>query len=143
MPAHPSSPFEYLVDEETGCWIWQRYVDEHGYGRAPKKGIMRPAHRVLYERFVAPVPAHLHLDHLCRNTLCVNPEHMEPVTPAENVRRGLCAKLTPADVREIRAAPASVMNTELAKRYGVDPSAISRARRGLQWRHLEDDPGRL
>lgn len=49
---------------------------------------MRPAHRISYEHFTGPIPAGLHLDHLCRNRACVNPEHCEPVTCRENVRRG-------------------------------------------------------
>ena len=50
------------------------------------------AHRVYYERHVGPVPEGLELDHLCRNPGCVNPEHLEPVTHAENIRRGYQAK---------------------------------------------------
>lgn len=46
------------------------------------------AHRVSYETFVGPIPAGLTLDHLCRNTLCINPAHLEPVTIKENVLRG-------------------------------------------------------
>lgn len=48
-----------------------------------------PAHRWGYERFIGPVPPELHMDHLCRNPGCVNPAHLEPVTPGENVLRGV------------------------------------------------------
>ena len=45
------------------------------------------AHRFAYELLVGPIPDDLELDHLCRNTCCVNPEHLEAVTHLENMRR--------------------------------------------------------
>jgi len=50
------------------------------------------AHRFVYIMLVGPIPDGLQLDHLCRNTACVNPAHMEPVTNGENVRRGLTSR---------------------------------------------------
>ena len=47
-----------------------------------------PAHRYAYEELVGPIPEGLQLDHLCRNRSCVNPDHLEPVTCRENLRRG-------------------------------------------------------
>ncbi len=59
----------------------------------PRNGGRRPvhAHILTYERYVGEVPAGLTLDHLCRVTRCVNPEHLEPVTRGENTRRQLAA----------------------------------------------------
>jgi hypothetical protein len=107
-----------------GCWVWQRGVTALGYG-CDKDGM---AHRVYYERHKGPIPEGLYIDHLCRNPPCVNPDHLEPVTPAENIRRGRNAKLVAAQVLEIRASKES--QASLAIRYGVDPSTISRAVRG-------------
>lgn len=70
---------------DSGCWIWQGSVSNTGYGRIGS----RYAHRVSYERSNGPIPDGLTIDHLCRTTLCVNPDHLEPVTHRENVLRGM------------------------------------------------------
>jgi hypothetical protein len=63
---------------------------------------------------------------------CVNPEHLEAVTPAENVRRGRRAKLTAEQVAEIRASADTQM--VLARRYGISQPQVSRIKRGQTWR---------
>ena len=59
-----------------------------GYGELRVGHLTVYAHRLAFESLVDPVPKGLHIDHLCRVRCCVNPAHMEPVTPGENVRRG-------------------------------------------------------
>lgn len=80
------------------CWEWQAFVRPDGYGHfwIPARKLMIGSHRVAYELAVGPIPEGLQLDHLCRNTRCCNPAHLEPVTQAENARRSIprCAKLT-------------------------------------------------
>lgn len=71
-----------------GCWVWTAGKSKLGYGRIRWEGRAAFAHRVVYEIVVGPIPEGLELDHLCRNPSCVNPQHLEPVTHAENVRRG-------------------------------------------------------
>lgn len=76
---------------ESGCIEWTGSVTNGGYGSFypgpghPKAKLL--AHRWAYEYFVGPIPAGLDLDHLCRVRNCVNVEHLEPVTRAENIRR--------------------------------------------------------
>lgn len=74
---------------DNGCWIWNGGLSTAGYARFFADGKTRQASRVAYELIVSPIPDGLELDHLCRNTRCVNPLHLEPVTHAENVLRGV------------------------------------------------------
>jgi hypothetical protein len=77
----------YKANPRTNCWIWSRAnsVKTNGaYGNY--NGV--PAHRLVYELYEGAIPRGFELDHLCRTTLCVNPEHLEPVRHYENVMRG-------------------------------------------------------
>lgn len=131
------SPVEYVVDQETGCWIWQRGINAYGYGRAYDKGKTVQAHRLFYERKYGPIPDGLDPDHLCRNRACVNPDHMELVSRAENVRRGAAAKLSMAKARFIRAvvlAPIKPSRRALAAEFGVTVAAIQAVLEGRSWK---------
>lgn len=77
-------------DAQSGCWLWIAALDRLGYGSFKRT----KAHRWAYEHFVGPIPAGRELDHLCRNRSCVNPDHLEPVTHAENMARGANAVKT-------------------------------------------------
>lgn len=74
-------------EPNSGCWLYTGKRVPYGYGVVQINGRYSSAHRVLYERLVGPVAAGLELDHLCRVPPCVNPQHLEPVTHAENLRR--------------------------------------------------------
>lgn len=76
----------YTVDP-SGCWLWTSKLDWTGYGRVQWRGKGHRAHRVMYQLLRGPIPEGLEPDHLCRVKRCVNPDHLELVTHAENLRR--------------------------------------------------------
>jgi hypothetical protein len=92
-------PLCYRLTEKTeivpsGCWLWTGCRHRLGYGKVGSGGRNLLAHRLYYEMFKGPIPEGYDLDHLCRNPSCVNPEHLEPVTHGENLRRGKHATKT-------------------------------------------------
>lgn len=76
-------------EPNTGCWLWAGTANRRGYGRFTGRDRRMQAHRFAYELLIGPIPQGLELDHLCRVTCCVNPDHLEPVTHKVNVLRGL------------------------------------------------------
>ena len=74
--------------KETGCWEWLGYTNPAGYGQfGSENGTVMLSHRWAYRRFVGELIDGLTIDHLCRNTKCCNPEHLEQVTLQENLKR--------------------------------------------------------
>ena len=78
------------IDRSGGadaCWPWIGATIQ-GYGHVFWPGVGQYVHRVAYELLNGPVAKDLHLDHLCRNRVCANPAHLEPVAPRVNCLRG-------------------------------------------------------
>lgn len=103
------------VRKTRTCWIWTGGLTGAGYGivscepRKPNGRLTsKGAHRYAYELLVGPIPEGLVLDHLCRVPACVNPSHLEPVTPGENARRG------------VSPIPANALKTECAQGHPFD-----------------------
>ena len=78
------------IDATGDCWLWtarSRTGRKNEYGQVRINGKTKPAHRAVWETLVGPIEDGLVMDHLCKNTLCVNPDHLQPVTQAENAKR--------------------------------------------------------
>lgn len=84
------------MKDPTGCWLWQGDKLPRGYGQFRFDNRHVLAHRFAYEMAKGAIPPGLVIDHLCRVTSCVNPDHLEAVTNAENLRRGVGPSLTSA-----------------------------------------------
>lgn len=133
------SPVDYVEEDRgyaTPCWIWKLSTNLHGYGQTKKFRTSNIAHIVFYERKYGKVPDGLELDHLCRIRLCVNPDHLEPVTRMVNVQRGAQAKLSPKDVLQIRDLYKIMRCTDIAELYNVSPTAITDVAYRKSWKNI-------
>lgn len=78
----------HVAKDPLGCWMWNGAKSRNGYGQfRTAKDVLHYAHRYAYEQLVGPIPDGLQLDHLCKARACVRPDHLEPVTQVENIRR--------------------------------------------------------
>lgn len=142
------------IQKYGDCWLWTG-ARTGGRKGQPPYGFVRldakrrtGAHRFMYELLVGPIPEGLKLDHLCRTPLCVNPDHLEPVTQRENVRRGDrhpgerdgMAKLTDEQVAEIRRRyDQGDVRKEIARDFGISPIYVSQLGQRL-WRKYPTTP---
>lgn len=119
----------WRADEESGCWIWLLRTLK-GYGKVRN----RQAHRVIWlqsGRLLADED-HLHHDK-CRNTLCVNPEHMRPMSPSAHQRlhKRAISGFNDEEIIAIRSSTNSVV--EIATAYDVSAWVIYDIRAGKNW----------
>lgn len=70
---------------ESGCWIWMGAKQNNGYGHMGYMGKTYLVHRISYEQHVGLIPENMVIDHMCRVRDCVNPDHLQVTTIAENV----------------------------------------------------------
>lgn len=104
--------------DANGCWTWTGVVLPTGYGSFTYGKRRRSAHRWMWIATEHDTPADLELDHLCRNRLCINPEHLELVTRRENLVRSplTFAGRNAAKTHCLRGHPFDEANTLVDKR---------------------------
>jgi hypothetical protein len=105
----PWDRFWEKVEVAGPCWHWTGATSSNGYGTFAmdaRRGRERhmTAHRAAWELLVGPIPAGYVVDHLCKVPHCVNPDHLEPVSQLENVRRGWRSKRVAASGTRTRRA---------------------------------------
>lgn len=115
---------------KTPCWIFEGQLTKDGYAPTSVR------HRVYAEK-KGPVPKGMHLDHLCFQTDCINADHAEPVTPAVNKQRASGTKMTPNQVREIRALVEPINFYEVGRRYRISGETASAIYRRKVWKNVE------
>ena len=121
---------KYEIDEITGCWNWLGSIMKNGYG-------VDTPHRTMWKRERGPIPAKMTIDHLCRNRKCINPNHLEVVTQAENVQRGAGAKLNWFDVHNIRKmAGDSIRRSLIQWTYQIRSSHLSSIISHKSWKEI-------
>ena len=124
--------------EKNGCWTGLRAKNQGGYPVIRINKILFIMSRYMYEKFKGKISKNKQLDHLCRNRQCVNPNHLEIVSQAENIRRGESSKLNKKIVGMIKVAYkfSHKSQTEIAKAFNVNQSTISRIVNNLRWKGI-------
>lgn len=154
---------KYEVNQETGCWEWNGYLDKGGYGKMRFDGTQYRAHRLSHILFVGEIPEGMNICHRCDNPKCVNPKCLFLGTQADNIedmqskgrRRSAIGEragghvLNESDVRLIRLmflrfpptrnrfAISSGIQQFLADWFQVHLRTIQDIRSGQAWKHIE------
>lgn len=150
MADNYAARFAAMVETTRECWFWRGAVDSGGYGQFAGKR----AHRVAWELVNGPIEQGQFVCHRCDTRDCVRPNHMflgdhyanmEDMVSKGRSTRGVSkynwsthsrAKLTPAAARRIMLMKGKIRQCDLAREYGVAPSAIHKVWAGERWKHV-------
>lgn len=148
----------FMIDPETGCWRWlgKRGSPYSGYAQTKINGKLVAVYRVLYEEMVGPIPEGYQIDHVhkkgCRYRSCINPDHLEAVTPKVNTQRyhdlkKTCPKghpktseniyITPNGARSCRRCRIANQRRWVAENYQHYRDLVNRSQRKIRARKKE------
>jgi hypothetical protein len=152
--------------KENGCWDWKGKITNAGYGEITLDRKYLLIHREAYKLFKGDIPNGLNVCHSCDNKKCCNPDHLWVGTQKENIndcvkkdrrtkggwsytreyaprntgrpgQKHHANKIRDHDVYEIRELLKQGLNQkQIANRYGVDQSVISKIKNGKAWSHI-------
>lgn len=143
-------PNKFTIDvNDDGCFVCTSHksINEYGHRSFRKYGRNYLVHRYIYEECFGFIADDLVVRHKCDNPSCINPEHLEVGTHADNVMdkvkrervpKGSShsnSKFTEDDVKFIKRNP-QISARELVEKFGVSKEAIYKIRQGIRWSHV-------
>lgn len=142
---------KYVVEPNTGCWLWTDHCGRRGYAKIWDNdlGRVETGSRAAWKIYRGPIPEGLCVLHTCDTPACVNPEHLFVGTHGDNTRDKLKkkrhrfgvehgnAKLTPEIVRQIRArVAAGEYERDVAKAFGISQRTVHCVKEKITWKHV-------
>lgn len=131
-------------EPNTGCWLWTASVKPSGHPQIRVGKKTRYAHRLMWILYNRRIPKRKEIRHRCDQPSCINPQHLELGSHADNMRdmalrnRNVGTRsLSAIKVAEIKVALSKgVLHRIIAKKYKVHRSTITLINRGMTWSHV-------
>lgn len=128
-----------------GCWIWQGSFHSNGYGRSFRYKGEQWAHRVAYLLYKGPILTQNVIHHMCDNPSCCNPDHLEQISQAENIKnailkgrmvppRGRHVKISLQQVAQIKSLVSDGRKTisDIAREFSISRRQVNRIAAGYR-----------